>query len=215
MATLLQGPRTDFSKSPWSASDAESSVAQPPTVRINLVHEIGPDLVGGTIRQEHLVEPSDTPTLVAVDSRVVTDAACRLNSPQYLATVRRRRSTKIKDMFAALAKKARRDDFEVSALKVAEEIRELLVQLTDVQREGNTREILRQIRDTFFDGGHERYRDARARDLVASVFERLAEADEVTPDDVDQVWDELYDSGLSAPIPAVFAVAEENEEADD
>lgn len=213
MATL-QRPRADFSKGSWSASDAEMSAAQPNKIQINLVHELGSDLVGGTIRQEHLVDPSDRPTLVSVGSHVVTDAARRLNSPQYLASIRRRKSTKIKNMFASLAKKAHRDDFEVSTLKVVEEIRELLVQLTDVQREGNTREILRQIRDTFLDGGHERYRDAKARDLIATIFERLAEADEVTPDDVDQVWDEIYDSGLSAPIPAVFAVAQGKEEAD-
>jgi hypothetical protein len=213
MATL-QRPRADFSKGTWSTSDTVSSVVQPAKVQIDVIHEIGSDLVGGTIRQERLVDPSDLPTLVSVASHVVTDTARRMNSPAYLATVRRRKCTKIKNMVASLAKKARRDDFEAFTFKVFEELRELLAQLTDVQREGNTREILRQIRDTCLDGGHERYRDAKARDLVASIFERLSEADEVTPEDVDQVWDELHDSGLSAPIPAVFTVAEGKEEAD-
>jgi hypothetical protein len=117
-------------------------------------------------------------------------------------------------MFGPLAKKARQDDFEAFTFKVLEEIRELLVQLTDVQREGNTREILRQIRDTFLDGGHERYRAPKARDLVAAIFERLSEADEVMPEDVDQVWDELYDGGLSAPLPAIFVVEEAKEHRD-
>lgn len=181
---------------------------------MKLIHEMGSGLAGDTIKAECLVHPSDKPTLVSVESQVVTDAARRLNSPQYLASIRRRKSTKIKNMFTNLANKARRDDFVVFTMKVVEEIRELLIQLTDVHREGNTREILRQIRDTFLDGGHERYRDAKARDLVASIFKRLAEADGVTPDDVDRVWDELHDSGLSAPIPAVFTVAEAKEEAD-
>jgi hypothetical protein len=213
MATL-ERPRTDFSKEVWNASDAVSSVVQSAMVQIDVVHEIGSDLAGSIIRREHRVDPSAWPTLVSVASHVVTDAARRMNSPEYLATVRRRKCTKIKTMFASLAKKARRDDFEAFTFKLVEEIRELLVQLTDVQREGNTREILRQIRDSFLDGGHERYRDAKARDLVTSIFAHLSEADEVAPEDVDKVWDELYDSALSAPIPAVFAVAEEKEEAD-
>jgi hypothetical protein len=213
MATLHR-PRTDFSKGAWCVPDTLSSFVQPATVQIEVVHEIGSDLIGGTIRRQHLIDPSDSPTLVSFASHVVTDATQRMNSPEYLATVRRRKCTKIKNTVASLAKKARRDDFEAFTFKVFEELRELLAQLTDVQREGNTREILRQIRDTCLDGGHERYRDAKARDLVASIFERLSEADEVTPEDVDQVWDELHDSGLSAPIPAVFTVAEGKEEAD-
>jgi hypothetical protein len=213
MATLHR-PRTDFSKGAWSAPDALSSFAQYGTVQIEVVHEIGSDLIGGTIRREHLIDPSDSPTLVSFASHVVSDATRRMNSPEYLATVRRRKCTKVMNNVASLAKKARRDDFEAFTFKVIEEIRELLAQLTDVQREGNTREILRQIRDTFLDGGHERYRDAKVRDMVASILVRLSEADEVTPDDVDQVWDELYDSGLSAPTHAIFAVAEAKEEAD-
>ena len=212
MATLSR-LRPDLSEGSLSASDVASFGVQTAQVEIDLIHEIGSDLVGGTIRRELIVDPSHKPTLVSVTSQVVTEAAWRLNSPQYIATVRRRKATKIKNAIASLAKKAGRNDFEVFALKVVEEVRELLVQLTDVQREGNTREILRQIRDTFLDGGYERYREATARDLVATILERLAEADEVTPDDVDQVWDELYDSGLAALIPAVFAVSEGKEEA--
>lgn len=219
--TPLQTPRIDVSLGSFSASDAVSSDIQTAKVqipakvqRIDVVHEIGSDLVGRTIRREHLVDPSDSPTLVLVASQVVTDAARRMNSPEYLASVRRRRCTKIKNMFASLARKAQRADFEAFTFKVVEEIRELLVQLTDVHREGNTREILRQIRDTFLDGGHERYRDSKARDLIATIFQRLCEADEITPDDVDQVWDELFDSGLAAPLPAVFIVAAGKEEAD-
>jgi hypothetical protein len=148
------------------------------------------------------------------ESHVVTETASRRNSPAYLAAVRRRKCVTIRKMLASLAKKARRDDFEAFTFKVVDEIRELLIQLTTVQNEGNTREILRQIRDSFLDGGHERYRDPKARKLVESILKHLSEADELTPEDVDQVWDDLYDGGLSAPIPAVFTVEEGKEEAD-
>jgi len=168
----------------------------------------------GNLLEERLVEPSDSPTLVSAESHVVTGAARQMNSPESLASVRRQTSATIKDMLASLEKRARRDDFEVFALMLVEEIHELLGRLAEVPREGNTREILRQVRDTFLDGGSERYRDATARDLVATIFERLAQADKVTPDDVDQVWDELCDGGLAAPIPALFQVDEAKEGAD-
>jgi hypothetical protein len=211
MADLLS-PSNRTAGNTWVASYEEAAGVQ--TVRIEpikLIHELGSDLVGGTIRKDCLIDPSDMPTLVSIESRVVTDAARTMNSPEYLASVRRRVSIKIKSMLGSLSKKARRDDFEAFTFRVVEEIRELLAQLTDIHREGNTREILRQTRDTFLNGGHERYREEKARMLVASIFERLSDADEVTAEDVDQVWDELYDNGLASPLPAVFVVEEGSE----
>ena len=212
MATI-EKTRREFRQEVWTQPDAQSGVGVA-TWQVGIIHEIGADLVGGTILKEIFLFPSDTPTLVSIESRVVTEAARRINSPEYLASMHRRKSTRIKNMLAGLAKKARRDDFEAFTFRVVEEIRELLVQLTDILREGNTREILRQIRDTFLDGGHERYRDSKVRDLVASIFQRLSEADEITPEDVDQAWDELHSSGLEAPVPAVFKVEAVKEEAD-
>src|SRR5271166_6245439 len=167
MATI-EKTRREFRQEVWTQPDAQSGVGVA-TWQVGIIHEIGADLVVGTILKEIFLFPSDTPTLVSIESRVVTEAARRINSPEYLASVRRRKSTRIKNMLAGLAKKARRDDFEAFTFRVVEEIRELLVQLTDILREGNTREILRQIRDTFLDGGHERYRDSKVRDLVSPL----------------------------------------------
>jgi 5,10-methenyltetrahydromethanopterin hydrogenase len=123
-----------------------------------------------------------------------------------LATIRRRKAARIETAIIGLEKRANRDDFEAYTFKVVEDIRDLLIQLAEVHREGNTREILRQIRDTFLDGGHEQYKKPHVRILVASVFQKLAEADEVTPEDVDRTWDELYDNEINAGIPAVMVV---------
>jgi hypothetical protein len=211
MATL-QRPRADFSKEKWSTSDDSPSVVhvQPAQVQLDLVHEIGGDLIGSSVRRDHLIDPSNVPTLVSVVSHVVSDAARGMNSPEYLATVRRRKTAKIKNAITSLTKKTRREDFAAFTFRIVEEIRDLLIQLNDVQREGNTREILRQVRDTFFDGGHERYLEDNTRELVASIFDRLSTADEVVPEDVDRVWDELYESGLSASIHPVFSVTPGN-----
>lgn len=197
----------------WSTSDQATSGFQL-REEIKVIHELGSDLMGGTIKKSRLIDTSKTPTLVTFESQVVTEAARCMNSPEYLSSVRRRTSGKIKNMLDSLARKAHRDDFEAFTFRVVEEVRELLHQLKDVRSEGNTREILRQVRDTFMDGGHERYRDPKARALVAEIFKRLAEADEVTPEDVDQVWDDLYDSGLAPPMPALFVIEEERDETD-
>ena len=135
-----------------------------------------------------------------------------MNSPEYLATIRRRKSSKIKQMIGSLAKKASRDDFEAFTFKVVYEVRELLTQLSSVPNEGNTREILRQIRDSFLDGGHEKYRNRKAREVAEAIFERLSQADDVTPDDVDLVSDKFDDGGLAWPLPALFVVEGGNEE---
>jgi hypothetical protein len=193
---------------------AEACLTRPETLQINLVQELGSDSVGGTIREEYPIGPSNAPTIVSVASHVVTETARKAGSPEYLASVRRRKSRRIINMLSSLDKKTRRSDFDVFTFRIMEEIRELLVQLADVQHEGNTREILRQVRDTFLDGRDESYRDPKARDVVASIFQRLSDADEVTPADVDQVWDELYRNDLAAPIPLVVTVGEGKEEVD-
>src|SRR4051812_36620953 len=128
MATL-QRQRTDLFPRAWNSSDAVSSVPQSARIPMNVFYEIGSELVAGSIRQESWVEPSDAPTLVLVSSKLVKDAVRRRNSPEYLASIRRRKSLKIKNMLASLAKKAPRDDFEVFAFRLIEEIRELLIQL--------------------------------------------------------------------------------------
>lgn len=189
--------------------------SQTPTETITITHELGKDLAGSRTTRYLSVAPSDEPTIVAVTSQVVTESARRMNSPEYLATVRRRKCEAIEKMVFSLAKKAHRDDFAAFTFKVFDEIRELLGKLTVVPKEGNACEILRQIRDSFFDGGHERYRDPKARDLVRSILTRLSEAEDVTPEDVDEVWDELMDGGLAARFPAIFTVEEGKEEADE
>lgn len=173
-----------------------------------IIHEVGSDLAGSNVTKFVEVPASDMPIVLGFTSHVVTDSARRMNSPEYLASVRRRKCAKVTRMISSLAQKARRDDFEAFTFKVVEEVRGLLAQLTDVQSEGNTREILRQIRDTFLDGGHERYREPKTRLLVESILTRLSEVDEVTPEMVDQVWDELFDGGVTTPIAAVFTVEE-------
>jgi hypothetical protein len=202
---MLQ-PRND-QPMPMTTSDQSDIIPFPSkkVVNVDITHELGTDSVGSTITKEHFVFPSNAVTVVAVSSTVST-APKQMNSPEYLATIRRRKAARIENAIIGLEKRANRDDFEAYTFKVVEDIRDLLIQLAEVHREGNTREILRQIRDTFLDGGHEQYKKPHVRILVASVFQKLAEADEVTPEDVDRTWDELYDNEINAGIPAVMVV---------
>jgi hypothetical protein len=66
----------------------------------------------------------------------------------------------------------------------------------DAPEEGNTRAALRDVRDTFLDGGWAKYRSAKVRRGVAAVLMTLAEADEVTPGDVEATYARLRSLGL-------------------
>jgi len=167
---------------------------------------MGSDFLGGTVTREHVVSPSDSPTIVSISSSVVSTPAQRMNSPEYLATVRRRKAKTIGVAVAGLEKRAGGDDFEAYTYKIVEDIRALLIQLSEIHREGNTREILRQIRDTFMDGGHSQYKAPLVRKTVATILETLSVADEVTAEDVDRTWDLLFDRGIRASIPPIVVV---------
>jgi hypothetical protein len=195
---------------PWDDNEVIAFPAKK-IVKVDIVHEVGVDFAGNTITRNQFVQPSETPTVVSVSSTVIATPSQQMNSPEYLAAVRRRKAARIRTAITRLEKRASRDDFGAFTFKVVEDIRELLIQLAEVHREGNTREILRQIRDTFLDGGHEQYKKPHVRILIASILQKLAEADEVTPEDVDQAWDELYDNEIRTAIPAVMVVETQEE----
>lgn len=189
-----------------SSNETTRSVSSVPTNKLsfNHVHELGVDNAGGTIQQTRIIPSSNRSTRIVLTSEMISTPAERMKSPEYLASIRRRTCSKIKEAVVSLAQKSDVDDFEVYTFKPFNDTIELLARLSGVQSEGNTREILRQIRDTFFDGGHERYRETEFRDLIAMIFQRLADAIEVTPDDADKTWDALYDHGVVLPIHTLF-----------
>lgn len=185
------------------------------TQEVNLYHELGPQLENQTA--EAVVDIDETPTRVVFKSHVITRGAKALRSPHYLATIRRRGARMIAALIEALATHVQSEEFAVWTHEPLEKLRGLIYRLTeaeefsDPEHEGNSCEILRQLRDTFLNAGWERYREPAVRDAAVSILQRLAAADEVSADDAYSAMDQLLDLDLDPSVGIVWQDDEEEE----
>ena len=124
----------------------------------------------------------------------------------YLATIRRRFAGKISKLIESLDSHAASDDFPLWTQQVLESLRESIQQLSaadessSAEHEGNSCEILRQVRDTLLDSGWKRYREPDVRTAVAKILQHLAAAEEVTSEDAFESTDQLLDLGLNPSV---------------
>ncbi len=181
---------------------------------VNLYQEWSREPRDSTI--EEVVDTTEH-DLLRVRAHLVAGPAKRLSSKSYLATVRRRRSKRIADLVKGLAQYSGGQDFPVWTQQVLHELLSLIHELSeaeqfrDVQYEGNSCEILRQIRDTFLDAGWEHYRREEVRDCVATILSRMSEALEVMPDDADGAMDQLLDLGLNPAVGLQLSYEQEEQ----
>jgi hypothetical protein len=191
-----------------------SSQSPRPGVRreeISIVHELGADLRAETIEKIVTIGPSQVPVRVKVESRVITQTAKAFHSSEYMATSRRRAARVLSTLILGLEVGAAREDFVVCTHPIVSGIGALMEKLQGASEEGNVREILRQVRNTFLDGGWESYRKADARRTAAAALEHLATAEEVTPRDVDVWFTKLIESGADPVGAKMFTMTEDDE----
>jgi hypothetical protein len=103
------------------------------------------------------------------------------------------------------------EDFHLRTSSVLETLRELLARLDVTDKEHAACEILRQVRDSFYDGGWNAYRDEKTRQGVIELLERhLISADVVRPATAEQSCDELLALGLRPvrAIPGLFSFSD-------
>lgn len=184
-----------------------------------LFHEMGEDFSESDMTNLLEVPPSRHPTKVVIRSIVLPPTGNRRASPKYLAVLRRRKAKGIEELIAALGRYAEDDGFALWTEKIVEDLRKVIQFLSDEEEfsdpphEANSCEVLRQIRDSFLNGGWEKYRRSDVRSAVLDVLKRLSKQDEVSGDDVNYAFDELLRVGLDGtafPIQAIFA--DDNEE---
>lgn len=189
------------------------------TQTVELFHEWSPMPSDSTVEKVLDVDPLMPPSQIRFRSHLVAEAARRLSSPDYLASMRRRRSAKIADLVRGLAKHCESPDFPVWTHEALQELRSLIQFLSDAEQfsdcpqEGNSCEILRQIRDTLLNFGWEHYRRGQVRDCVAAILTHMVQADEVTPPDAELAMDQLLDLGLNPAVGLQVSYAEEDREA--
>jgi hypothetical protein len=172
-----------------------------------IIHELGPDLEDTSVQDFLTVEPSAIPTLVDIKSTVRARGARGFRSAPYLATVRRREAHKIAKLIEFLPLKATDEEVFIAwTHEPLDRIRGLIDRLSTAEEgrqtefEGNSCEILRQLRDTFLEDRWQAYRQKSVSTAVASVLTRLATQDEITAADVYTSLDALLDAGLNPTI---------------
>jgi hypothetical protein len=124
-----------------------------------------------------------------------------------LTPVRRRGVQDVMAKIADLkAHEGRPGDFQVYTFPVVRQLSRLIEKLGGSEQEGNAREVLRQVRDTFLDGGWENYRQETTRQAVGALLDQhLGQPEDVGPDAVKQVFAALLALGLR-PVPVLPGV---------
>ena len=182
-------------------------------VEIGVIHELGIGAEGMPVTEYRVIPPSQFHTLVTFKSQVVGQLPSQSPSVEYTATVRRRKARRLAESISELAAFCDRSDFTAWTFPVLKQIKDLILTLADAEREGNTREILRQLRDTFMNGGWEAYRRSDARTLAYAIVDHLANAVEVTPKDANAAFDKLCQLGLN-PVGQFLHGTETEKDAD-
>jgi transcriptional regulator with XRE-family HTH domain len=137
------------------------------------------------------------------------DSAC----PRAVAEWAGIRGERLHSLAAAvldLGRHAKREDFSTCTHAVFDQFRGTISELMKASQEGNTRAALRDLRDTFLDGGWDRYRSAAVRRGVANILASLAAAEEVTPRDVDVTLTKLHGLGLQPACPPLPGYEEDD-----
>jgi len=122
---------------------------------VDLYHEWSSEPREYTLERLIPVDQTAPPVGILVRSHVLAPAARRSSSPDYLAALRRRKCKKIAAMIRDLGKHSGKREFAVWTQGVLEELRSLIRQLSDAEQfsereyEGNSCEMLRQLRVTF------------------------------------------------------------------
>jgi hypothetical protein len=182
-------------------------------LHVTVYHEMGRGGHASPTEQIEVIPPSRHPTTVRIQVVGVGDASKGLSSPTYMASIRRRKAASVAALVRELGQHADKDDFTVYTFPVLDRLKEMLGDMADAEMEGNTREIIRQLRNTLLNAGWNRYREPAVRTFAAEILTFLASAQEVEPNDVERVVATLNDLGLdSVGVPLFLSDEDQDDE---
>jgi len=173
---------------------------------VHVYHELGAQTEAQTVQETVEIDPSPLPSTVHIKSHIIASGTKALKSPQYLATIRRRHTRTIAALIRKLAAHADDQEFPVWTQEPLDRLRRLIQTLSDAEQystpehEGNSCEILRQLRDTFLNIGWKRYREPQVRSVACRILDRLATVDEVSGEDASWSMDQLLDVNLDPAV---------------
>lgn len=140
---------------------------------------------------------SSKTTSVTVTAVADASQARRGASETYLAAIRRRDSKNIKVMYQSLDLAQSASSIMMQTMPILELLQKLILQLHSSDREANSREVLRQVRETLLDGQWKHYLHPNAKDTFLALMGRLAEAGEVDFHDTVDSAEKLEAVGFS------------------
>ncbi|MCO8123411.1 hypothetical protein NHH03_16800 [Stieleria sp. TO1_6] len=161
-----------------------------------LVSEVGPSLDDAYLDDEFVVPPNIVPTRVTF--RAVTNmAAVRgSQSPAYVASRRRSRCRELAESIGNLQHNLQSIPLVVATQPILSEIKNLVASIQRIESEANTREILRQVRDTLLNGQWEKYQSVEVCRHIASVVEKLGHSLDVEFNEIDLCAAKLENLGF-------------------
>jgi len=191
--TVLPGAR---SIQAWSDRKGASL---PPQIEVPILHELAADdFETAPVERTVVVAPSTQPTNVKITSQVVNYGMPKHRSDTYMATVRRRKAANLVLELRKLAAYQRKDDFAIYTSPVLDRVRSVLQELELANQEGNTREVLRLLRDCILNGGWNRLREPHVRDTIVTLLDRLARQEYVEAKDASEAHQIFLASGSNA-----------------
>ncbi|MGO8691733.1 MAG: hypothetical protein ACLQLG_19095 [Thermoguttaceae bacterium] len=194
--------------------------ARQDTLVLSLAMDLDSDLGEKWFEFPHKFDQERLPSALLIKAHVyTTQPRKKMGSANYLATVRRREAGSAAKIVRNLASRATDDHFIVWTEEALESLRRSVGVLADAEEsaypehEGNACEVLREVRDSFLNGGWQKYREPGVAEAVAGILGKLAQADEVVADDVDAAMATLFDLGLE-PGAGLACFNEEEEVSD-
>lgn len=157
------------------------------------------------------VNPSSKPSIVKVTSKYTATPSQSFSSrssppssSEFFAAIRRRVATSLTELVRKLREHHDSDTFVFVTHAIVTQIQKELQQLSDAEREANSREILRQVRDSILNGGWNRLRVETAQAVILKALKILQKDGEVTGAEADSVFDLLLDGGLTPVVLPVL-----------
>jgi len=218
-----QGYSSGTADSGSTADSNQASVgdlARGTTETVEVFHEWTPQPTNSSVERVIDIDRFNPPDNVRLVSHVVADFGKGFRSPEYLISIRRREAAKIAESVRGLAEWSESTQFQVWTQQPFEQLRLLIQRLSEAEQsaecphEGNSCEILRQLRDTFLNLGWRHYRRREVRDCVTAILVYLARVYEVSSNDAELAMDQLFDLDMDPAVIPQLSCVQDDREAD-
>ncbi|TWU06241.1 hypothetical protein [Stieleria varia] len=188
------GTIVEISDGSAGASSAGNSGQASMTYQI--INEVGP-LLKDSVQEATFDLPANK-FATTIKIRAVADASAARHgeSPNFVASIRRKECKSLAESVAAIPNRPSSVPAVVATQQLLRKLTLLIERIQSIATEANSREILRQVRDTFLDGQWDLYETPGTADKVAGILTKLSSLSRVEMADIKQSSRTLEQSGF-------------------